>query len=85
MLQETVEELRPAASAGAASSDRPTLTERERLILKGIADGKTGPQIADKLCLSPETVKWYRKKLLFKFDAANSAELVSRAKACGYL
>ncbi|MBR0029260.1 MAG: tetratricopeptide repeat protein [Bacteroidales bacterium] len=40
------------------------LTERENEILPLIAAGLTSPQIADKLCLSLPTIKWYRKKLL---------------------
>lgn len=45
----------------------------------------TVPQIAEKIFLSPETVKWYRKKLLVKFDAANIAEAISKAKDSGIL
>ena len=33
--------------------------------------------------LSPETIKWYRKKLLVKFDVPTSAALVSKAKDFG--
>lgn len=56
------------------------LSERELEILRLMAAGLTGPQIADKVCLSPETIKWYRKKLLVKFDASNTPELISKAK-----
>ena len=37
------------------------------------------------LGLSPETVKWYRKKLLVKFDVANTAELTSTVKDMGLI
>ena len=73
VLEETLEEI--AVPAGG-----PSLSDREKQILNLIADGLTGPQIADKVCLSPETIKWYRKKLLAKFDAANTPELISKAK-----
>ena len=46
-------------------------------------EGKTNPQIAAALFLSPETIKWYRKKLLAKFDVPTSAALVSKAKDMG--
>ena len=59
------------------------LTEREIQILRLIAQGLTSPQIADKVYLSLPTIKWYRKRLLEKFDAANSAELISKAKERG--
>ena len=61
----------------------PFLSEREEEILSLIASGLTSPQIADKVYLSPATIKWYRKKLLIKFEAANTAELISKAKEKG--
>lgn len=61
------------------------LTEREKEILPLIASGLTSPQIADKVCLSLATIKWYRKKLMTKFDAANTAELISKAKEKGLI
>ncbi len=36
------------------------LTRREMSILQEVAIGRTTPQIAEDLGLSPETVKWYR-------------------------
>ena len=61
------------------------LTRREKTILQEVALGRTTPQIAEALGLSPETIKWYRKKLLVKYDVANTAELVNRARECGAL
>ena len=55
------------------------LTRREMTILREVALGRTTPQIALDLGLSPETVKWYRKQLLVKFSAATSAEVVRKA------
>ena len=72
VMEETLEELRGQSSA-------PTLSKREQEILDLVAKGYTTPQIAEALFLSPETVKWYRKKLLVKFDVSNTAELVSAA------
>ena len=53
------------------------LTERERIIVQGVIDGKTTSEIAANLYLSPETVKWYRKRLLHEFEAKNFAALVA--------
>ena len=55
------------------------LTQREKSILQEVAIGRTTPQIAADLGLSPETVKWYRKQLLVKFSATTSAEVVRKA------
>ncbi|WP_353182811.1 response regulator transcription factor [Parapedobacter lycopersici] len=52
------------------------LTERERELLKLIAEGLTNGEIADRIFLSPETIKSYRKNLLLKLDAKNTAVLV---------
>jgi DNA-binding NarL/FixJ family response regulator len=71
-----------------ALSDTPLaedLTDREREILPLLAAGLTSPQIADRMCLSLPTIKWYRKRLLEKFGVANTAELISRAKEQGVL
>ena len=66
-------------------ANAPKLNDREIAILKLLAQGCTNSQIAEQIFLSPETVKWYRKNLLLKFDAANSAELIFRAKELGLL
>ncbi len=75
VMDETLEEIR-----GRQNASVPSLNDREQNILRLIASGCTNPQIAEEIFLSPETIKWYRKKLLIKFDAANSAELISKAK-----
>jgi len=55
------------------------LTPREEELLKLIVEGYTNPEIAEKICLSPETIKGYRKNLLFKLGAKNTAALVKMA------
>lgn len=61
-------------------SDRTVwLSERERELLKLVAEGYTNPEIADKIFLSPETIKGYRKNLLLKLGAKNTAVLVKMA------
>ena len=80
VIDETLEELRHAP---AETASFPKLSDREQQILDLVAGGKTNPQIAEALFLSPETIKWYRKKLLVKFDVPTSAALVSKAKNLG--
>lgn len=55
------------------------LSQREREMLKLIAEGLTNSEIADRIFLSPETIKGYRKNLLLKLGAKNTAVLVSSA------
>ncbi len=80
------------AQAGSATETPPgidweslDLSEREKEILDLLSKGYTTPQMAQAQNLSPETIKWYRKKLLVKFDVANSAELVNKAKEMGLI
>ena len=69
----------------AVSADAPELTEREKEILDLLSKGYTALQIADALNLSSETIRWYRKKLLQKFDVANTPELIFQAREMGLL
>lgn len=61
------------------------LSEKETLIARHAAEGMTVKEIAAAMCLSAETVKWYRKRMLRKTDARNIAELVAMLKDSGIL
>lgn len=52
------------------------LTDRDLEILRLLGQGCTSAQIAEMLSLSSETIKWYRKRLLTKLDADNTAEMM---------
>ena len=55
------------------------LTKPEQNILRLVCQGYSNPEIADRLHLSAETVKWYRKRLLAKFGVNNTVNLVTLA------
>lgn len=55
------------------------LTLREQELLRHIVDGYTNQEIAEKIFLSVETIKTYRKNLLLKLGAKNSMVLVRMA------
>lgn len=55
------------------------LTKREKEILSHIASGLTNPEIAEKLFLSPATIKTHRKNIMRKLDVNNTASLVKYA------
>lgn len=55
------------------------LTTREQDLLRLIVNGHTNQEIADKLYLSVETIKTYRKNLILKLGAKNSMILVKMA------
>jgi len=50
------------------------LTPRQLEILQLIASGHSTAVIAQRLCLSPETVRWHVKSILRKLRAKNRAE-----------
>lgn len=61
-------------------SEQPVwLTAREQELLRLIVDGYTNQEIADKVFLSVETIKTYRKNLILKLGAKNSMMLVRMA------
>src|SRR6478735_7086432 len=53
---------------------RERLTPRQLEILQLIASGHSTAVIAQRLCLSPETVRWHVKSILRKLRAKNRAE-----------
>lgn len=54
----------------------PCITAREQEILSLISNGYSTKEIADHVYLSQHTVCSYRKTLLRKFNARNTAHLV---------
>ncbi|MDJ0828714.1 MAG: response regulator transcription factor [Desulfobacterales bacterium] len=51
------------------------LTQREREILKMIAEGYKNKEVAETLCISLKTVEKHRANLMKKLDLHNTAEL----------
>ena len=62
-----------------------TLTPREQEILHLIIEGKTSPQIAKKLVLSPRTVELHRSRIMKKLDLHNQTDIFRYALERGIL
>ncbi|HLJ82370.1 MAG TPA: response regulator transcription factor, partial [Ktedonobacterales bacterium] len=62
-----------------------TLTDREREILKLVAEGYTNNQIAERLFISPKTVDTHRTHIMDKLNLHSRAELVKYAMRRGLL
>ncbi|PIB36198.1 hypothetical protein BFP72_12740 [Reichenbachiella sp. 5M10] len=60
------------------------LTDRERDIIRLLADGFTTNEIAEKLFISVHTVDTHRKNLLTKLNQKNIASLIRYAVEKGY-
>jgi DNA-binding NarL/FixJ family response regulator len=61
----------------------PELSEREREILDLIAQGQKNADIADRLFLSPKTVRNHVSNILSKLQVADRTEAILRAREAG--
>ena len=57
----------------------PTLSDGEKSVLTLSIQGYTMSEIADKICLSPDTIKKYRKRIFEKLDVRNISEAIVSA------
>jgi DNA-binding NarL/FixJ family response regulator len=76
----------PAIGAPARSPDAPAfpdLTEREREVLALIAQGLTNSAIAERLVLSPKTIRNYITEIFSKLQVADRAQAIIRARDAG--
>jgi PAS domain S-box-containing protein len=72
---------RPASRA----SQSVPLTGRELEIVSLVAMGQTGPEIADELSISHDTVRTHVQNAMKKIDARSRAQLVARALGEGVI
>jgi two-component system, NarL family, nitrate/nitrite response regulator NarL len=64
---------------------RPKLTAREREVLTLLAEGRSGPEIARLLFLSPATVKTHLGNIYDKLEVSDRAAAVAKALRQGVL
>ena len=57
------------------------LNEREKEILRRLADGLSDQEIADKLFLSLNTVKWYNRQIYSKLGVRSRTQAIAHAKS----
>lgn len=57
----------------------PSVSQREREVLKLMAQGHTTAKIGEQMFISPLTVESHRRNLLQKFGVVNSASLIHKA------
>lgn len=76
----------PAVIADAVTAPPlPPLQQREAQILQLLALGLRNQDIAQRLFLAEETVKWYLKRLYGSLGVANRVQLLARARQMGWL
>ena len=68
------------SSVNAAINEVPAITRREKEILLLLETGLNGPQIAEKLFISPYTVETHRKNLMQKLNVNATQQLLKIAR-----
>ena len=63
-----------------AQTDKvPSLTQREREVLRELADGHSNEEIGKRLFISPETVRTHVRKAMAKLEADTRTQAVAKA------
>ena len=65
-------------------AERPTLTQRQELVLRGLLDGQSNREISAALNVSDETVKTHVAAILRHFSVQNRTQAVVAAARRGY-
>jgi DNA-binding NarL/FixJ family response regulator len=65
--------------AGARATQLPSLSKREREILRLLADGKSNDEMAKELLISADTVRTYLRRAMEKLDADTRTQAVAIA------
>ena len=74
-----VEECQQKTNVEGEKDPYQQLTDREREVLKLVAEGHTAREIADMLVVSPKTVEWYKTSLMNKLNIHNKTDLIKFA------
>ena len=61
------------------------LTEREMEVLRAVAYGKTNKEVAERLCISPNTVQVHLRNIFAKVGVKNRIEAVAYARQKDWL
>ena len=71
------------AAGEESPSDGIALSEREREVVRLIANGYTNPQIAEQLHVAERTVKTYRARAIEKLGFSSRSEITAYARKLG--
>jgi DNA-binding NarL/FixJ family response regulator len=83
MTRKLIAEFANRAKESPASTELEVLTEREREVMKLVADGLTNHEIAQKLYLSPATTRTHVSRAMTKLGVRGRAQLVVLAYEAG--
>jgi DNA-binding NarL/FixJ family response regulator len=77
--------LHPALLSRRATQTQKSLSKREREIMDLLAQGLTGEQVAEKLYLSPETIKTHIRNAMSKLEANTRVHAIAIALREGFI
>jgi DNA-binding NarL/FixJ family response regulator len=77
--------LHPALLSRRATQSQKSLSKREREIMDLLAQGLTGEQVAEKLFLSPETIKTHIRNAMNKLEAHTRVHAIAIALREGFI
>jgi two-component system response regulator NreC len=80
LLQDYLQRLNDPNETG-----QPSLTPREKEILRLLAEGYSNKEIADKLVVSPSTIHSHRTNLMQKLNLSSRYELIQYARQRGLM
>ena len=74
-----VEEYQQRTTTEGEQDPYQQLTDREREVLKLVAEGRTSREIDEMLIVSPKTVEWYKSSLMNKLNIHSRTDLIKYA------
>ena len=77
--------LHPALLSSRATKTQKALSKREREIMDLLAQGLTGEQVAERLFLSPETIKTHIRNAMNKLEANTRVHAIAIALREGFI
>jgi DNA-binding NarL/FixJ family response regulator len=77
--------LHPALLSRRATQTQKSLSKREREIMDLLAQGLTGEQVAERLFLSPETIKTHIRNAMAKLEANTRVHAIAIALREGFI
>jgi DNA-binding NarL/FixJ family response regulator len=83
VTRRVIEHFASAAPAAPAHPGLDDLTEREREIVSWVATGRSNQEIAERLVVSPDTVRTHVSRAMVKLQARDRAQLVVFALQSG--
>jgi len=85
VAQEAMEEFRTPSATGRSSDSYDLLTDREKEVLKLVAEGRSNKEVAEALGISVKTAMSHRERLMGKLQLHSRTDLIKFALRKGVI